>query len=384
MSVFLDIASDSVNKYLEELCGDHIETYQTDDELIAVLSDGLGSGVKANILATLTSKIALTMLKEGAPIHETVDTIVNTLPECQMRKLAYSTFTLLKIDKDLNAYIVEYDNPEVFIFRRNYLVPLEKSELIINGKVIYETRVQLRVGDMIAVVSDGAVHAGVGARLNLGWQWQDICNYLKDINYIEKNAKKITSDFMAVCKNLYDNKPGDDSTILVVKVREPEYMNVFTGPPKDPKKDGWIINQLEQAKGQKIICGGTTANIASRILERDLQININTMTKEVPPMATMKGYNLITEGVLTLKKTVELIKLYAYENKKINGNDAACILARKLVSDCTHLKLWVGTAVNAAHQNPDIPIDLHIKLKIVKELVKVLNELGKKIELKYI
>lgn len=384
MNKFFDVAYDSINKYQEELCGDHVEIHQTEDEVIAVLSDGLGSGVKANILATLTSKIALTMLKEGAPIHETVDTIVNTLPECQVRKLAYSTFTLVKIDSQLQAYIIEYDNPAVFIFRQNYLVPIEKTELLINGKRIYETNIQLRLGDMLAVVSDGAVHAGVGALLNLGWQWQDICDYLKDVNFIEKNAKKISADFMEVCNNLYDNHAGDDTTIMVIKIREPEYMDLFTGPPKNPQRDQWIIDRLEESKGQKIICGGTTANIAARVLKRSLHIDIGTMTKELPPIATMEGYHLITEGVLTLKRTLELVKLHIEENKAIVGDDAACLLARKLINDCTHLKIWMGTAINPAHQNPDIPIDLHVKIKIVKELMRVLRDFGKVIECQYI
>ena len=384
MNAYLDVAYNSINKMNEELCGDHVEIHQGDDEVIAVLSDGLGSGVKANILATLTSKICLTMLKEGASIQDTVDTIVQTLPECSVRKLAYSTFTFVKIDRDNKAYMIEYDNPAIFVFRRNHLLPLEKKELVLGDKKIYESKVQLEVGDMIAVVSDGAVHAGVGALLNLGWQWDDICDYLRDVNSVEKNAKKISAGFMSVCENLYDNKPGDDTTIMVIKLRDKEFLDLFTGPPRNPEQDKWVIQQLESAKGQKVICGGTTANIAARELGRSLDIDIDTMTREVPPLARMEGYHLVTEGVLTLKKTLQLVKANLEKGLPIEGNDAASRLADKLLNDCTHLKLWVGTAVNPAHQNPDIPIDLHVKLKIVKELVKVLADFGKKIELRYI
>lgn len=387
MMPFVDIAYKSINKHNEELCGDHIETIKNENEVIAVLSDGLGSGVKANILATLTSKIAITMLKEGSSIEETVDTILNTLPECQVRKLAYSTFSIIKIDNNLNMYIAEYDNPPMFIYRHGYIFPIQKEEININGKRIYESRVQLCLDDLIVIVSDGAVHAGVGALLNLGWQWEDINTYLLDVNRIEKTAQSITNHLIKVCDNLYDNHPGDDTSVLAIKVRETEYIDLFTGPPSNKEMDPIIINQLEEALGKKIICGGTTANIASRILKKTLHVDLKTMTKEVPPIAYMEGFDLITEGVLTLQKTLEIIKHYDSEaqlNRKYDLVDGASILAKTLIDDCTHLNIWFGKAVNPAHQNPDFPFDFNIKLKIISEIIEELKLLGKQVTITYI
>ncbi len=387
MMPFFDVAYKSINKQNEELCGDHVEIHCGEKEMIAVLSDGLGSGVKANILATLTSKIAITMLREGADLAETIDTIVNTLPTCQVRKLAYSTFTIVKIDEELNLYVAEYDNPPIFIYRDGYLLPIERKEVMIQDKKIYESRTRLKIGDMISVVSDGAVHAGVGALLNLGWQWKDINLYLNDLNRIEKTARLVANNFINVCNTLYDDKPGDDTTIMTIKVREPEFVDLFTGPPSHKEIDGWIIQKLEHAMGKKIICGGTTANIASRELKRALVVDLKTMTPEVPPIARMDGYDLITEGVLTLQKALGKIKRYSDDDDIINRDedgDAAERLARMLIEDCTHLNIWFGQAVNPAHQNPDFPIDFNIKLRIISEIIDALKQMGKKVDLTYI
>lgn len=389
MDYFVDIATDSLNKFGEELCGDKVEVIKNKDNIIIVLSDGLGSGVKANILATMTSKIAATMLREGASIESTVDTIVKTLPECKVRKLAYSTFSILKIDIFGNVYIVEYDNPRVLVYRDGQDLPINRVDKVIGSKVIKESHFTLEKGDMISLISDGAIHAGVGAFLNLGWQWDSVNEYLRDLGHVEQTAKGIASNFIGVCNNLYDDHPGDDTTIVTVKIRDKEEVDLFTGPPADPDKDLWIANRLRKAEGKKIICGGTTANIAARELGRDIIVDLDTYTKDIPPMAYMDGFDLVTEGVLTLKNALELIKAYSgttFSSGKnhLDACDGATQLANILINHCTHLNLWVGKAINPAHQNPNLPMDLNIKLQIVKELAEKLRQLGKEVNLTYL
>lgn len=390
MKYFIDVASYSVNKHGEELCGDNVEHIQMPDGTITVLSDGLGSGVKANILATLTSKIAITMLKKGASIEETIDTITKTLPECSVRKLAYSTFTIIKVENNGNVYMVEYDNPSVFFYRHGKPYLIEKTEKIVNNKLIYESHFQMIENDVLTIVSDGVIHAGIGEKLNLGWQWEHVNEYLTELIKIETSAEQITKNLMSVCENLYAHAPGDDTTVITIKTRAKQYLDLFTGPPKDPKNDKILLENIIRAKGKVILSGGTTANLVSEAFGTPIEIDLVNYTQEVPPMGRMKGVELVTEGLLTLNKVKDILRDY-YEKKSqgimpphIEGLDGASSIARILIEESTHIHLWVGTAVNPAHQNPDFPGAFNLKIKAMKEIKKYLKHIGKTVEIDYL
>ena len=389
MNYFIDVGLDSINKYGEELCGDKVEIIKGEDGIIIVLADGLGSGVKANILATLTTKIAGTMLREGASIDETVDTIVNTLPVCNTRKLAYSTFTILKVYNDGRIYAVEYDNPPLVLIKNRRLCEVDKTEMAINGRNIKESNFYLQEGDALTIISDGIVHAGVGATLNLGWQWSNVADYIMQLSKVEKCAKNISKGLIDACQNLYDYKPGDDATVVTIKLRKPEIIDMFTGPPKNKEVDKGMVKKLMESRGKKVVCGGTAANIVSRELGQDLQVSMEFPNPEIPPIAYIKGVDLVTEGVLTLSETIDKMKSFIFSQSlytvsKFDNLDGASQLTKLLIEDCTHLNLWVGTAVNPAHQNPDFPSYLSIKGKIVEELAMLMKQLGKEVNLTYI
>lgn len=388
MDSFIDFNYKSINKNGEELCGDKVEFINNEEEFIIVLSDGLGSGVKANILATMTTKIAVTMLKNDATIDETIETIINTLPECKVRKLAYSTFTIIKIDKFNNAYIAEYDNPSYFYYSHGRSMCVDRVERIIGSKKIFESNIQLGLGDTLCVVSDGAIHAGIGQMLNLGWAWDEINDYLKNLNDVNNSSQLINGNFIGVCNNLYNNKPGDDTTILTLKVRSPEYVDIFIGPPSNKSLDSFLVEKMLEPGSRKVICGGTTALIAERELKRELEIDLDSMNEEIPPIAYMEGFDLVTEGVLTLGKTLEKIKKYNesnYENKIENNSfDGCSLLTRILIEESTHINLYVGKAINPAHQNPNFPAGFNIKLKIIYDLIKELQKAGKEVKVMYL
>ncbi|MDF2612625.1 MAG: SpoIIE family protein phosphatase [Clostridia bacterium] len=385
MKFFVDFATGSLNKYGEELCGDKVEFFSDKDSFIAVLSDGLGSGVKANILATLTSKIAITMLKEGLSIEEVVDTIIHTLPMCSVRKLAYSTFTIIKIDAEGMGYVVEFDNPSVFFMRDNQICQLEATIKEINGRRIKESKFQLQEKDALVFVSDGVIHAGAGMILNLGWSWNEVANYLQTTMNASMPAKMVTNLLLGVCEDLYIEKPGDDTTVVTMRAIKPKLATLFSGPPIDLNKDREVVDTLIHSLGKKIVCGGTAANIVSRKTKAEIRTTFNIIDKDIPPIGYMKGIDLVTEGVLTIKGAVERLEKLktAKEVDFLYAEDGASKLARMLFEDCTHIKMLVGRAINPAHQNPDFPNELSIKLNVLAKLEKVLMSLGKFVEIEY-
>lgn len=384
---FIDFDAESMNKYDEELCGDKVEFYRDDSGVIIVLADGLGSGVKANILATLTSKIAITMLKKGAALEDVVDTVTKTLPICSVRKIAYSTFSIVKISPSGFAQISEFDNPSAFFLRNGCITALEGKEIILNGKKIRQSSVQMTHGDTIVLVSDGAVHAGVGKALNLGWQWENIGDYLTALLSGTKEVKSqyVSHEILSFCNHLYNGAPGDDTTVITLSYRQPEVLTIFSGPPTDPADDKEVIRRLIESPGKKIICGGTAATIAARELGREMKTTFHIEDKNIPPIAYISGIDLVTEGVLTLKATVERMESYQKDDDAsfINQKDGASLLAKYIINQCTHINFLIGRAKNPAHQNPDFPEELSIKRNVIEQLKNEAIKLNKIVTVTY-
>ena len=389
MKMHVDTAYRSLFKYGEELCGDNVRITRTEDSVFAVLADGLGSGVKANILSTLTSTIISTMLTEGAAMEQAVETIVSTLPICSVRKLAYSTFSVLQIKDTGEAYLAEFDNPACIFIRNGELMELEMTDNEYAGKTVYESRFTVFPGDVLALISDGVVYAGVGSILNFGWTWESVAEWLRKESLKEKSAPRLAAALSQAVKELYMDKPGDDSTVMVARISPRQVVNMFAGPPKNKDDDPKMVRDFMTSSGKKLICGGSSANIVARVLNRSIETSLDYVDPLIPPIATIQGIDLVTEGVLTLSRTVEILQEYldhetdSFYFKKLDEKNGAAMLAKILLEECTTLNMFIGTAINPAHQNPGLPSDLSIKLKLIDKLCGLMERLGKRVTKKY-
>lgn len=390
MSVSVDVAWRSLNKHQEELCGDKVEVLKTDDSDIVILADGMGSGVKANILATLTSKILGTMLHEGADLESCVETIAKTLPICKVRKVAYATFSILQIFHSGEAYLVEFDNPSCVFIRDGKLVRYPYQVREIEGKKIHEYRFQVRKNDCFVLMSDGVIYAGAGSILNLqGWTWDAMAEYTLKCTKKTLSASRLAVMLSQACDELYEEKPGDDTTVAVARVIERRVVNIFTGPPKDKADDEKLMHEFMHMEGKKVIAGGTSANIASRILGKEIVTKIDSRNPDVPPMATLEGIDLVTEGVLTLGKALKILKKYVNDEfdaeffDELDADNGASRLAKLLIEECTELNLFVGTAINEAHKESELSFDLSMRMNLVDQLIASAEKMGRHVTVKY-
>ena len=384
----VDIGWKSINHYGEQLCGDHVDIVENgDNSQVIVLADGLGSGVKASILSTLTSKIISTMMAEGLSIEDCVETIMATLPVCSVRGVAYSTFTIIHIADNREAEIIEYDNPQVIVIRNGEEYPVRRLEMNISGKKVYRSSVALSDGDFFIAMSDGCPHAGLGIKYNFGWKREDIVSFMIEHVYSGYTAKTLSHILIDEVEKLYCGKPGDDATACVLKVRRREPMNILFGPPSNRDDANRMMSLFFSKEGKHIVCGGTTSSIAAKYLGKPVKTNLSFEKSDVPPIAEIEGVDLVTEGVITVNKVVEYAKDALGDNKLYEkwsvGRDGASLICRLLFGEATDINFYVGKAINPAHQNPDLPINFNIKMNLVEELSKCLRQMGKRLKVSY-
>jgi hypothetical protein len=404
--LFVDIQVRQENKQGEELCGDSVGFHRGNGETILVLADGLGSGVKANILATLTQKIALTMFKEHLPVDEVVETLTATLPTCQVRHLAYSTFTLIRITDSGVVDLVEFDNPATFVFKGGMLEPIKRVERTLGKYTLQQAQFQLEEGDCLVAVSDGMVHAGIGGIEPLGWRWEPIAEHLQAFLWQDPEAEEIADNLIGAACGLYRDHVGDDTTVAVMKCRPFREVVVAVGPPHKAELDRVMAERFIAQPGAKVVCGGTTAKIISRELQRPLTVDLSSSARDVPPAGKIEGIDLVSEGVITIMHAIDELETVRLRKPHVNVHDLNYLYGqpsyRKQLHDNMTLQsptdnpaetlarllrladkvtFLLGTALNPAHQNPNLPVHLGLKFHLVEHLVEKLRGRGTQVEL---
>lgn len=387
-SLFADIGYLSMNKFGEQLCGDHVDVLeQGENDTIIVLADGLGSGVKASILSTLTSKIISTMMAAGLSMEHCVNTIADTLPICSVRGVAYSTFTLIHLLENKKAEVYQFDNPLIIVLRdgKHYCPPKHVHQ--IGDKTIYHSMIDLQENDLFIAMSDGVTHAGIGLDRKFGWEREDIISYLESLYDPNFSAKTWATILLEEVNNLYRFKPGDDTTVCAIRMRKNEALNVMFGPPAVHEETDRMIEEFLASGGKHVVCGGTTSSLVAEYLGVDLIPNLDYDDPNIPPTANIKGMELVTEGVITVNRVLDYAKDYLEDNSSYVKwgfkMDGASKLSRMMFEDATNINFFIGRAINPAHQNPSLPINFSIKMQLIIELAEALKRMGKRVQVTY-
>jgi len=378
---FIEVNSQQRNHHGERICGDVFLSVNVREEnrIITVLSDGMGSGVKANILATLTSTMAMNFTREHKEPDRIAEIIMNTLPVCSVRKVSYATFSIVDIESDGRANILEYDNPKCIILRGSQPFEPEWRDVVLDkgrnaGKRLRKCSFYPAKEDRIILMSDGVAQSGMGSNAwPLGWERENVLQYAVSLVGSETSisahtlAGKIVT--MAYKHDGYEAK--DDISCAIMYFREPRKLLICSGPPYDQEKDGILAAKVSEYNGKVILCGGTTADIVARELKRKIVDELIFEDPDLPPESFMEGIDLVTEGILTLQKVNELIK--GYNNSVKLGKGPADKIV-KMIMDSDEINFVVGTRINVAHQDPTLPVDLEIRRTVVKRIARILED----------
>jgi len=389
MDYIFEIDYYNVPKHGEMLPGDTFLMDKTKDmRRIATLADGMGSGVKANVLSQITAAMAQKFFIADFDCIHVAETIMETLPVCSKRKISYSTFTTVNINIEGLTHIVEYGNPKLLLFRKGDPVEFERKEKIIKTNYadnkIYYSEIKLEPGDRLVFFSDGVSQAGIGTRFPLGWEEENVRKFINmELNrFPNLSAKTLTKIIVEQALEYDNNKAIDDITCACVYYRKARKTLLVTGPPSNKSKDKYIVERFKSFDGNKVIAGGTTSKIIAKGLGKEVEVDMKDLGSDIPPRAKLEGANLVTEGMLTINKAIKILKEEDVHNLK--GRDAAYALVNILINS-DYIHFLVGTAINEAHQNPDMPVELGLRRISINKLANILRDkYFKEIKIEYV
>lgn len=385
-NVFIDVDSFQLFKHGQRIGGDVFLLSRSPEscQITATLSDGLGSGVKANVLASLTAHMAHRMSFSPIDIRHSAEMIMDTLPVCKERKISYSTFTIAKIHyredlSDIRVDLIEYDNPAALRFSGSEPVRWERTETELKREAAFKKEIitsssfTLETGDRLVMFSDGVTQAGLGGSLSLGWRLSGVRSFVRDTitKSPDISARELARAVVQQASSLDGLSPKDDITCSVVYVRKPRRTVIVTGPPYTKEADAILKEKLEGFDGRKIISGGTTAQIVARLFEKRISVDLKCWSKDVPPSSEIEGFDLVTEGMLTLSKVASVLESRT-PLKDLPDDPAKRFVEILLDSDQVHF--IVGTRINEAHQDPDIPVEIGIRRTIISRIRRALEE----------
>lgn len=381
---YLETGWASVNKHDEKLCGDFFKIFEQDGKSVFVLSDGLGSGVKANILSTLTTTILGTMLSRGIPLEDCINTVATTLPVCRTRRLAYSTFTVLQIENGM-AYLAQYSNPPVILLRCGERFRYQRNIRFVGEKEIHESHIPIQQGDVFALLSDGITQAGVGKLAPGGWKHEEIIAFLERLDTARLSAAHIAANLVDCCLTLSEESLDDDSTALVIKLRERSVVNMLVGPPENKEDDNRVLKLFFAKPGIRVVCGGSTARAVSHYQQKPIHTVEDSRTENIPAMSRIENVDYVTEGAVTLKQTLNLCRAYLTNPLELlrfcRKKDAASVLALLLIETATDVNIYFGMAANQAHEGTEF--DFQTKLSLIRQLEDCLLRMKKNVKISF-
>ena len=410
----IDIDYSQLFKHGQKIGGDVFFLDRNDDSnvITAILSDGLGSGVRANVLASITAHMASKLSLSPMDLEKSAEVIMDTLPVDSEKGISYSTFSIARIIfSDNKSFIrielAEYDNPDSLRFHGCEPVEWDKTSFRLKRKaaikeeIVYSSSFEVNDGDRLIFFSDGVAQSGIAlgssgpsrdikedpvyaafrtARQpaqslpsvvrSKGWGTENVSAF------IQKTLREdphISSRQLAraIVTEAYKNDgyhPNDDITCCVINIRKPRRTLIVTGAPRNRESDKRLVERIKSFDGQVIVCGGTTAKIVARELGKDLKAD-KSPAGSLPPSSKIDGIDLVTEGMITLAEVARRLS-----NKTLlkNMSEDAAKRMIKLLRETDQIEIIVGTKINDDIEDPSTAAKIGLRFPTVDEIQRAL------------
>lgn len=408
----IDIDYSQLYKYGQKIGGDvfYLDRASGSNVITAILSDGLGSGVRANVLASLTSHMASKLSLSPMDLQRSAEVIMDTLPVDSIKGISYSTFTIARIIfSDNKSFIrielIEYDNPDSLRFSGSDPIEWSKSSVKLTRKaaikeeIVYSSSFEMKNGDRLIFFSDGVAQAGVSlgeapeqlrdsgyisydhmphrqkkaqAVTAKGWGVRNVSEYISGALKKEPDisSRQLARDIVTQAYKYDGYKPNDDITCCVINVRKPRRTLIVTGAPRNRESDKRLGEIIRDFNGQIIVCGGTTAKIVARELGKDITAD-KSPAGSLPPSSIIDGIDLVTEGMLTLTAVSE--RLTDKVLLKEMNEDAAKRMI-KLLRETDQIEIIAGTKINDELEDPATAAKIGLRFPVIDSIARALRD----------
>lgn len=370
MYIHTDVFAFQSSKKAHQPCGDAYGVYRDLNATVIVLADGLGSGVKAHIAATMCVSRLLGLIREGASIRETFKSVAETMDKAWGSGDPFSVFTLARILNNGHATILSYEMPPPILVNPIYAQILKDRVYTQKKAIIHESSCLLSKDEGIMLMSDGITQAGIGHKFVNGWESEGVQRFIESkLNGDRIEGEDLVADIHAKGRSYWPVGKGDDCSVVLGLNRRGVIVNLICGPPTKESDDEKFVKSFLKSEGIHIICGGTTAKIVSNVTKRKLEVK-ESDSAITPPAYKIDGFEMVTEGVVTLNQVFHLME----ENITELPMETVVGELTWYLRMADRINIWEGTASNLGHDQ------IEFKLQGIFNRSQVLKIIGEKLE----
>jgi hypothetical protein len=326
--------------------GDVVRVVRSPAWTTILLCDGMGSGIRANVAATLHAARLLELEKQGVSLRDAFARVVGTIHEDRGKTPMYAAMAVARILQSGEATILTYDMPAPVFAGTLHASLLSQRLFHADAALLGESHCHLGVGEGICLMSDGITQAGIGTQFRDGWGAEQAARFLDALLARKSPLDRIPDELTSRARQLWGERLGDDCTAAFAYCRPGKQLSIMTGPPYRPSADRDFVERFLSTPGWKAVCGATTAKIVARHLGKELGMD-QSDPMIAPPSYRIDGIDLVTEGAVTLTQVYNILEEDPSRYEEWSGVTELCDLLR--AADRIHF--FIGTASNPGNMS---------------------------------